>query len=214
MPFLSFFARSPPAGSLLLACLNQSPARRVVGGAGGDDDSVAGIVACLLARGRFSDTASSVSSRRAWRGAGRIRPLLFRRDDLSRVCLVVPSLGGAVHFLGVLLRGVVPIVSPSYLLAYHCPSRPSSRFSSRRASRCACLAIDVFFLCFFSSFAGVLSPLDLSPRSSRSVVSSSRLVLRLVSGGGPSCACSIAPIAFSSRPCRLVGRDGERSEIR
>lgn len=141
-------------------------------------------------------------------GAGRIRPLLFRRGDLSRVYLVVPSLGGAVHFLGVLLRGVAPIVSPSYLLAYHCPSRPSSRFSSRRASRCACLALDVFFLCVFSSFAGVLSLLDLSPRSSRSVVSSSRLVLRLVSDGGSSCACSIAPIAFSSRPCRLVGRDG------
>lgn len=62
-------------------------------------------------------------------GAGRIRPLLFRRGDLSRVCLVVPSLGGAVHFLGVLLRGVAPIVSPSYLLAYHCPSRLASRFS-------------------------------------------------------------------------------------
>lgn len=89
----------------------------------------------------------------------------------------------------------------SYLLAIITPSRPSSRFSSRWASRCACLALDVFFLCFSNSFAGVMCLLDLSPHSSCSIVSSSRLVLRLVGGGGSSCACLIDlfPMVFSSR---------------
>lgn len=41
---------------------------------------------------------------------------------------------------------------PSCLIlfaCYHCSSRPASRFSSRRASRCNRPAFDVFFLCLF-----------------------------------------------------------------
>lgn len=147
----------------------------------------------------------AVSSRWAWRGAGHIRPR-FCLGGRFRARLVLPSRDAWLMSSADCFDDL-----PSCLLfaCYHAPSRPSSRFSSRRASRCACLALDVFFLCVFSSFAGFLSPLDLSSRSSRSVVSSSRLVLRLVSGGGSSCACSIAPIAFSSRPYRIVGRDGK-----
>ena len=63
MLYLSFpFALPPPAGSLLFACLNQSPALLVGGCAGGRDDSVAGVVAYLLARGRFADAVSCVVS--------------------------------------------------------------------------------------------------------------------------------------------------------
>lgn len=58
-----------------------------------------------------------------------------------------------------------PFVSPSYLLAIIARLVGLLVFSSRRASRCACLAPDVFFLCFFVSHAGVLCLLDLFPRA-------------------------------------------------
>ena len=138
---------------------------------------MAGVSACLLARGRFAGDASSVSSRRAWRGAGRIRHR-FRLDDLPRARLVLPSRG----------RGSYPwrfasMRCPSCLIlfaCYYCSSRPSSRFSSRRASRRVCLAPDVFFLCFFRLVPrGNCACLICPPRPSCSVVSSFRLVLRL-----------------------------------
>ena len=74
----------------MLACLNQSPTIRVGGCAGGRDNSVAGVVACLLARGQFAGVALSVSSRRAWRRAGRIRHR-FRLGDLPRACPAASS---------------------------------------------------------------------------------------------------------------------------
>lgn len=56
--------------------------------------------------------------------------------------------------------------------------------------------------------------LDLFPCPSRSVVSSSRLVMRLGRRrpGGVMCLLDLSPMAFSSRSYRLVGRDGERGE--
>lgn len=56
------------------------------------------------------------------------------------------------------------------------------------------LAPDVFFLCFFclfASFSGVLCLLDLSPRPSRLIVSSSRLVGRLGAAVASSCAACL-----------------------
>ena len=52
-----------------------------VGCASGCDDGVAGVVAWLLAHGQVADVVSSVPSRRAGRGADRIRPR-FRLGDL------------------------------------------------------------------------------------------------------------------------------------
>lgn len=65
-----------------------------------------------------------------------------------------------------------------------------SFLSSRRASRCACLASDVFFLCFLSRSLGHRDCLICPPRSSRP--SSRRPVSSGVSGGGVlSCAACL-----------------------
>ena len=213
MTLCLFFSLALPhlVGSLLPASLKCSPVRRAW------DVRAAAMMAwrvslpgCLFMakllnfassvsprRYRLVGIASSVSSRRAGRRADRIRHWL-RHGDLPCARPVVPS-----RLRGSCPWRIAPTSCPrvSYLLAIITPSRPSSRFSSRWASRCACLALDVFFLCFSNSFAGVMCLLDLSPHSSCSIVSSSRLVLRLVGGGGSSCACLIDlfPMVFSSR---------------
>ena len=176
---------------------------------------MAGAVACLLARGRFARVRlSSVSSRRAWRGAGHIRPR-FCLGGRFRARLVLPSRGAWLMSSADCFDDL-----PSCLLfaCYHAPSRPSSRFSSRRASRCACLTPDVFFLCFFSSRPlASCACLICSSCPSRSVVSSSRLVGRLGRRRGASYACLICPDGVlvsslsSRRAGRRAGRGGEVS---
>lgn len=167
---LCFSFLSPgPSRRLSLACGPQSisPALRVVKCASGYDDSVAGVVACLLARSRFSDAASSVSSRRAWRGAGHIRPR-FCLGGRFRARLVLPSRDA---WLMSSADCFDDLLSCLLFACYHAPSRPASRCSSRRASRCAYLASDVFFLCFLSHSPGHRDCL-ICPRA--------RLVRRLV----------------------------------
>ena len=173
---LSLSPLPPPALSCLLACLNQSPARRVVGGAGGDDDSVAGVVAYLLARSRFSDAASSVSSRRAWRGAGHIRPR-FRLGDLSPCsfrCLV--SVAWLIPLAACFDE--LPFMSPVYSISLLVSSCVSSLISDGVS---LCLSwFQMCFSCVFSHRSPMgLRLLDLSPRPVSSVVSSFRLVMRL-----------------------------------
>lgn len=153
-----------------------------------------------------------MSSRRAWRGAGHIRP---------RFCL-----GGRFH-----ARLVLPsrdawlmssadcfddLLSCLLFACYHAPSRPSSRFSSRRASRCACLTPDVFFLCFLSRSPVSCACLICSSCPSRSVVSSSRLVGRLGRRRVVMCCLLDCPdsVLVSSLSPRRAGRGAERDTMR
>ena len=103
---------------------------------------------------------------------------------------------------------------PSWRFA-PCSSRPASRFSSRRASRCDRPAFDVFFLCLFHPVLrwhalARFVPVPVSSVSSRRPVSSC-----VSGGGGSSCAaCLTCPdgiLLISSY--RFVGRDGERSAL-
>lgn len=147
-----------------------------VGCAGGGDDGVAGVVAGLLVHGQVADAVAPVSFRRAGRRADRIRHR-FRLGDLLRARLVLPSRG----------RGSYPwrlasMSCPSRLILfafYHWSSRLASRFSSRRASRCNRPAFDVFFLCIFHPVLRGHVLARFVPVPVSSVVSSSRLVVRL-----------------------------------
>ena len=79
---LSFpFALPPLLPALPFLRASYDPACWVGECASGCDDGVAGVVAGLLVHGQVADVASSVSSRRARRGADRIRPR-FRLGDL------------------------------------------------------------------------------------------------------------------------------------
>ena len=75
-----------------------------VGCASGCDDGVAGVVAWLLVHGQVADVVSSVPSRRAGRGAGRIHPR-FRHGDLPRARLVLRLVS---HLVGRLVAIVLP----------------------------------------------------------------------------------------------------------
>lgn len=93
------------------------------------------------------------------------------------VLIPLPRLGGVAHVLGGLLRWLTSCL----LFAFHqCSSRRSSRFSRLGGHLVVPVLPPMCFSCvFFVSPAGVLCLLNLSPHSSRPVVSSSRLVLRL-----------------------------------
>lgn len=117
-----------------------------MGCAGGRNDSVAGVSACLLARGRFARVRlSSVSSRRAGRGASRIRPR-FRLDDLPRAHSVASSPVALLMPLAACFDG---LLRASYLFSIS--ARLVLRLVSHLgwASRCVCLVSDVFFSCSF-----------------------------------------------------------------
>lgn len=176
-------ALPPLPGSLLPASLKCSPVRRAW------DVRAAAMMAwrvslpgCLFMakllmssrRYRLVGIVSSVPSRRAGRGAGRIHPR-FRHGDLPRARLVLRLVS---HLVGRLVAIVLP-------------------------SMC-------FSCVFFIPFSGGMCLLDLSPCPSRSVVSSSRLVMRLGRRRIVMCLLDLLPMAFSSRSYRLGGRSGER----
>lgn len=174
----------------------------------------------MLARGRFARVRlSSVSSRRAGRGAGRIRPL-FPVVAICPVLVSLSSLSEAWLMSSESCFDELPPRASSYLLAIiaRLVLRLVSLVSEGISLCLSCLRC-VFLVFFFSSFAGVLCLLDLSPYSSRPVVSSSRLVLRLGRRrfGLPCAACLICSrwcsrLAPSSRRAgRGTGRDGEIS---
>lgn len=98
---------------------------------------------------------------------------------------------------------------------YHYSSRPASRLSSRMASRCACLGSRCVFLVYFRIVPRWGCDCLICPRAP-SRLSSRRSVSSCVSDGGiiVMCLLDLFPMAFSSRPCRFVGRDGERGETR
>lgn len=143
-------------------------------------------------------------SRLVWRGVERI---VFVPGSVLAICrlvlvlvlvLVVPS-----RRRGSYSWRLASMSCPSCLLSafYHYSSRLASRFSSRRASRHACLTSDVFFLCLFVSLLVSSSRCPVSPCVS--------------GGGGSSCAacltCPDGVLLISSY--RFVGRDGERSAL-
>lgn len=81
-----------------------TPACRVGECAGGFDDSVDGVVADLLARGRFDGAVAPVSSRLAGRGASCIHPR-FRHGDLPRARFALRLVS---HLVGRLVAIVLP----------------------------------------------------------------------------------------------------------
>ena len=138
----------------MLACLNQSPTIRVGGCAGGRDNSVAGVVACLLARGQFAGVALSVSSRRAWRRAGRIR-FWFRHGDLSPClfrCLV--SVAWLIPLAACFdeLTFVSPVCFLSLLVSSH-----RLVFASRRPVSFSLFIVSSFVLSYRLAIASRLS---------------------------------------------------------
>ena len=189
-----------------------------VGCASGCDDGVAGVVAWLLVHGQVADVVSSVSSRRSRLvGRGEERTV-FVPGSVLAICrlvlvlvlvLVVPSRR----------RGSYPwrlasMSCPSCLILFACYHYLVSSCFSFLISSCVSLqssCLRCVFLVFFSSFAGVLCLLYLSPCPSRSIrlVASSRRASR-AAAGIVMCLLDLLPMAFSSRSYRLVGRDGER----
>ena len=156
-----------------------------MGRAGGYDDSVAGVVACLLACGRFAGAAVDAVLRLVGRGVERaVFVPRFRLGDLPRARARIIALS---RWRGSCPWRLASVNCPSCLLFafYHCSSRRASRFSSRRASRCFCLVPDVFFLCFFSSRSPAdMCLLELVPAlvSSRRLVVPSRYASRAAAG--------------------------------
>ena len=185
-----------------------------VGCASGCDDGVAGVVAWLLVHGQVADVVSSVSSRRSRLvGRGEERTV-FVPGSVLAICrlvlvlvlvLVVPSRR----------RGSYPwrlasMSCPSCLILFACYHYLVSSCFSFLISSCVSLqssCLRCVFLVFFSSFAGVLCLLYLSPCPSRSVVSSPRLAVRLERQLGSSCACLIY-YRWRSRLVPIVSSDG------
>ena len=117
-------------------------------------------------------------------------------------------------------RRIASMNCPSCLILfafYHFSSRRSSRLSSRRASRCSCLALDMFFLCFsvhsLASCACLICPRARLVQSSRRPSHlSSRLVSSCVSGGGGlSCAACLICSRWRFRLVLVVSSGGTGS---
>lgn len=203
MPFFSF--RPAPSRRLFFNCLPQLVPPPP---SGSWDERAAAMIAWRMPLPAcLSVVDLPVSSRRAGRGAGRIR-LRFCLGGRFRARLVLPSRGAWLMSSADCFDDL-----PSCLLfaCYHCPSRPASRLSSRMASRCACLGSRCVFLVYFRIVPRWGCDCLICPRAP-SRLSSRRSVSSCVSDGGiiVMCLLDLFPMAFSSRPCRFVGRDGER----
>lgn len=161
----------------MLACLNQSPTIRVGGCAGGRDNSVAGVVACLLARGQFAGVALSVSSRRAWRRAGRIRHR-FRLGDLPRACPAASSRWRCSY-----PWRLASMSCPRAFYSFSIITRLVGRLVSHLGGRLVVPALSscprCVFLVFFSSRSSAACAYSICPRAR--LASASRLP---VSSGG------------------------------
>lgn len=125
---------------------------------------MAGVSACLLARSRFADAASSVSSRRAGRGASCIHPR-FRHGDLPRARFALRLVS---HLVGRLVAIVLPSMCFSCVFfipfsgdmclldLFPCPSRSgvssprlAMRLGRRRSGGVMCL-LDLLPMAFSS----------------------------------------------------------------
>lgn len=215
--FFSFL--SPCPRRLFLACLPQIGPPP----AGSGDERAAAMIAWRVPLPACLPVVDLPIPPRPCRLVGRGgERAVFVLGSVLMICPVLiplPRLGGVAHVLGGLLRWLTSCL----LFAFHqCSSRPASRFH-RLGGRLVVPALpSMCFSCVFSvhslaSCACLFCPrarlVQSSRRPSRSVVSSSRLVLRLGRRRVVMCCLlDLFPMAFSSRPCRLVGRDEKRSE--